>query len=567
VDIQSGTHTRLRNLTPILRYFWLATILFAVVLSARTAYRESLRTDEYAFACDPFGYLLMAKEIRESFNAGKRPDFRIESAQTRTLIEFMKSKNVPVAQWEEIVAPHAHHYFPRSDHVGVQYPPGTALTLAAFHQGTAIYRLNQATVGILLVIGVLAIGFAAWKKAWVTAGLLAVAFHVAFSVLTRINTLSFSINAILVPMLLTCLLALAAWWLQTTRPRLAWFAALGAGILLGFATLIRLPTLLVAPAFLFLLWPQSWRIGFKSLPLIFIVAFLLVGVLPVLVYQQQIAGAWYLSTYASVDAALPNVARVNENLPYFFGRGGPAAKDNWALGATVIGMMGFFLLRRDKADTEERSRLWRLLLSALLVWVLSAVFFVTHWVTGPHYMIPSIFAAVTLVAFGALLIESRTATRVDVRRATHWIALACVLFTGLIVVYRACSSRSTTPAPSQPIAHGPLKLTSELLDEHAWIWADLTTGTLWYYDGKPAFKIQFTDPQTRALLYKFVFDRGERQYLIQDSEEMQRFMKEIQQLGGTLELRGKLDHHPYFLVHWPDTGPVAGNHGASSTTN
>jgi len=88
------------------------------------------------------------------------------------------------------------------------------------------------------------------------------------------------------------------------------------------------------------------------------------------------------------------------------------------------------------------------------------------------------------------------------------------------------------------------------------VWADLTTGTLWYYDHKPAFKIQFTDPQTRALLFKFVFDRGEHQYLVQDSEEMQRFMKEIVQMGGTLEERGKIERHPYFLVHWPASGPA-----------
>jgi hypothetical protein len=91
------------------------------------------------------------------------------------------------------------------------------------------------------------------------------------------------------------------------------------------------------------------------------------------------------------------------------------------------------------------------------------------------------------------------------------------------------------------------------------VWADLLTGTLWYYHQKPAFKIQFSDPRTRALLFKHVFDRGDRQYLVQDSERMQTYINEIAQLGGSLELRGKIEGQPYFLVHWPATGPEIGN--------
>ena len=115
------------------------------------------------------------------------------------------------------------------------------------------------------------------------------------------------------------------------------------------------------------------------------------------------------------------------------------------------------------------------------------------------------------------------------------------------------------PAPPQAIAHNPVVLPPELADDHAWVWADLLTGTLWYYDSKPAFKIQFTNPETRALIFKFVFDRGEPQYLVQDSESMQQFMNEIVHQGGTLELRGKVDGQPYFLIHWPQGGPLVTN--------
>ena len=169
-----------RTIKRILPYAWIAAMLVAVWFSAQTAYRKSLNTQEYPFACDPFGYLLMAKEIRASVSEHRLPDFRIESTQTRLLIDFMKSKNVSVPQWEEMVAPHAHHYFPRTGYVGVQYPPGTGLTLAAFPEGTAVYRLNQTTVVILLLVATVAMGVAAWKKAWMSATLVAIAALLVF---------------------------------------------------------------------------------------------------------------------------------------------------------------------------------------------------------------------------------------------------------------------------------------------------------------------------------------------------------------------------------------------------
>jgi len=83
------------------------------------------------------------------------------------------------------------------------------------------------------------------------------------------------------------------------------------------------------------------------------------------------------------------------------------------------------------------------------------------------------------------------------------------------------------------------------------------TGSLWYYANKPAFKIQFTDEETRAQLFRFVWERGERQYLIQDSEQMKVYIAEIEKLGGKLELRGKVDGQPYYLVTWPNGVPSA----------
>jgi len=547
------------NLRSVLLYVWLGLNLAVVLLSAQAAYRKSLNTEEFPYACDSFGYLRMAEEIRASFRERRLPEFRLESNQTRLLIDFMKSKNVPVAKWEEVVAPHAHHYFPVSDHVGVQYPPGTGLVLAAFPEGTAVYRLNQITIAVFVLVGIAAIVIAAWKKVWVSIGLVTLAIYLAFTILGRIGALSFSINAALAPLLVTCLLVLVAATVQKTSYRLAWSAALAAGLLLGFCALIRLPAVLLAPAFLVLIWPATWRIRLNSLPVVFCAALLVAGFLPVLINQQHVAGAWYLSTYASVDAAAPTIARVRENLSYFFGFDGPASEDNWALMVALFGFAGFVLIR-PRRQPETSNLTWkRLALSALMAWLLSVVFFLTHAVTGAHYMIPSIVVTVMLLGFGALIIEAAHRGANTLRNEPRIVAALVVLevlFPAVAIVRGALTTRSPINAPAGPLAHPRIALPPELADGKAWVWADLLTGSLWYYASKPAFKIQFTDPPTRTLLYKFVFDRGERQYLIQDSEQMRTYVEEIVKLGGTLEPRGKVDGQLYFLVHWPKEGPA-----------
>jgi hypothetical protein len=132
-------------------------------------------------------------------------------------------------------------------------------------------------------------------------------------------------------------------------------------------------------------------------------------------------------------------------------------------------------------------------------------------------------------------------------------ALAAALVPGIVAVGWAWVSRPQAP-PSEASAYR-LDVPAELTDERAWVYADELTGPLWYYAGRPAHKIWWTDPATRALVYRFVFERGEPQYVVQDSESMQSVLNEIERMGGTVELRGEVDRFPYFLVRWPERGP------------
>jgi len=536
-----------------------ALLAFSFFYTLRYSRQESLRAEEYAYACDPFGYLRMAKQIRQAFSHGQWPQFKLESAQTETLIDFFRRQQLPLSSWEEVVAPHAHHYFSHTGSVGVQYPPGTGLALAVFPQGEAVYGLNRVVIIFFAVFGVGALLLAAWKQAWRSIGLLMLAFSFGLLLLASMGTRTFSINATLVPLLFTCLLSVLALWIDNSaHDKLAWLCAFLAGVALGFATLVRLPSFLLLPGFVVLLWPGFHRLfRLRSLALALVLGTILAGVLPVLINQHDVAGAWYLSTYADIDAAPPTLDRLWFNFPYFLGRG-PAAVDNRILLYAIVGFVGFVLLyvRRDSNAPNKLRLTWRrLALSAALLWLVSICYFLTHIVTAPHYMIPSIFATVTLLGIGTFALELADHNRFDSRRVVSWVALLLILAPGVVVLRRAWRLRS---APAEPViaqTHPPLLLPAELASEKAWIWADLLTGSFWYYANKPAFKIQISDPQTRAKLFRFVFDRGEPQYLIQDSEQMKVYMHEIGKLGGTLELRGRVDGRPYYLVVWPSEGP------------
>jgi hypothetical protein len=376
-------------------------------------------------------------------------------------------------------------------------------------------------------------------------------------VLARLGALSFSMNAVLVPIVLTCVFCLFALRFKTAeRDGAALLCALFAGLAIGFATMIRLPSFLLSAGFLVLLWPGWRNFRIKSLPVAFALGATITGVIPVVINQHNVAGAWYLSTYATVDAAPPTLERLGPNLSFFLGTG-DASIDNWALVASFIGLAGFLLLyvRRDSEQLNRLGLSWKqFVLAVVSLWLIPICYFLTHRITGAHHMISSIFATLTLIGFGALAIEitSNVTPRFETRRVLSWVALVLILWPGVVTFKHVWSERYLNPAPKKAITHAPILLPAELVDEKAWIWADLLTGSLWYYANKPAFKIQFTDEATRAMIFKFVADRGDRQYLIQDSEQMKVYIAEIEKLGGKLELRGKVDGQLYFLVTWPN---------------
>jgi MFS family permease len=548
------------KLSRIVVYLWMALLAFSLYISARTSLRRALQTEEYAYACDSFGYLRSAKELRRAYEQRTWPKFELESPQTRLLIDFMLQSKIPVTRWDEAIAPHAHHYAPQSGNVIDQYPPGTGLVLSMFPQGEAVYGLNRFVVWVFTLTGFAALVIAAWKRAWATIGLVVLALTVGLIVIGRLGALSFSMNAGLVPILLTSVFTLFAMRFKTAnRNRLAFLFTLLAGMSLGVATMVRLPSFLLSAGFLVLLWPGWRNLRIKSLPVVFALGVTIAGVLPVVINQQVAAGAWYLTTYSRADAEPPTLKYIGQSASYYLVNGW-GAEDNWALVAGAIGLIGFLMLylRRDSEASNRLGLSWkRFVIAVVLLWVPTLCYFLLHRINGPHYVLSALFATITLLGLGAFAIEitSNAALRFEPRRIVSWVALALILFPVAATLHRAWTQRDLRPAPASAITHAPILLPAELVDDKAWVWADLLTGSLWYYANKPAFKIQFTDPEVRAKMFKFVWERGERQYLIQDSEQMKVYIAEIEKLGGKLEMRGKVNGEPYFLVNWPSEGP------------
>jgi hypothetical protein len=330
----------------VLGCVWLCALGISLLLSAQTAYRKSMQVEEYPLGCDPFGYLRMAKDIRQAASQLELPRFSLESPQTRLLIDFMRSRNVPLPFWDEIVAPHAYHYFPQAGHVGVQYPPGTGMALALFPEGEAVRGLKRAVMWLFLATGLLLLMFAAARQSWVAAGFVMVAVNLGLEILGRIDTNSYSIDAMLMPLFLACMCVCAALWLRSATKGL-WQAGLVAfvsGSLLGVAILIRLPVIFLVPGFLLLLWPRSWYSRLHEIVIPFCLGVILLGVLPVLLHQERLAGAWYIPTYGLGDTASPTLAALGKNLVYYLG-GGEGSQDNGTLVLLLSGIGGLVAFR------------------------------------------------------------------------------------------------------------------------------------------------------------------------------------------------------------------------------
>jgi hypothetical protein len=188
---------------------WYLALILASITSGSIAWKYSARLNEFPFGCDSFGYLQMAKEFRIARGTSSMPNIKLRHVQISQMIEWLDRHFPNRAEWDEVVAPHAHHFFPNANSVGPQYPPGTAQILSYFKEGEAVARLNQATIIILGLFACLLVVLGFWLNRPLTTVVGITLIHAQFAILERVAHRSYSINAFLLPAWLLGLLIFA----------------------------------------------------------------------------------------------------------------------------------------------------------------------------------------------------------------------------------------------------------------------------------------------------------------------------------------------------------------------
>jgi len=544
----------------LLGFLWLVVLALALVVSAAGAYAKVNHVEEHAWGCDPFGYLRMAKEVRRGAARGEYPDYRLETLQARRLIEAMKVRGIPAKEWGEMVAPHAHHYFPLSDRIGVQYPPGTGLFLAIFPEGEAVHGMGHTVIAIFVGVGLGALVVAGVKRAWAAAGGVVFGLQVGLEMLAGLGAVSFSVNAVLAPIVVSLALVFIVLALRSAgRPFLGAAAAFAGGMIFGFAVLVRLPVLFLVPGAALLLVGFTRRTLLNSSLVAFGLGLSFGGVVPLLVHQQQITGAWNHSTYGSDDNSPPSLAVVEKNVECYF-RGGPGSQHNWAVPIALVGLLAVAVA--TWCQTQARPGAGRLLAAVALIGGISTAYFLTHKIAILYYQFPALLAVVVGLGLAGLFLQ---AGRPDLRHSEltphgQWrsagrgIALTIAFLPGVVAIEEAWGTRPRVPL-SVEVPPRRMEFPAELTDPSAWVFADLMTGPLWYYAEKPAYKVTFASAATRAAGFRIAFEHGGPQFIVRDCDSMQDVIHEVEQLGGQIEPRGMVDHNPYFRIRWPAAGP------------
>jgi hypothetical protein len=432
--------------------------------------------------------------------------------------------------------------------------------LSLFPEGKALHGLNRLVVAIFLVAGLVMLVVAGIKRLPLAAGFFVLALTLGLEIVAQLDNASFSMNSLLSPLLLSGLCLCGTWALRTDNMKsfyLAWLLIVLAGLFFGFAILARMPVVLLLPGVLLLLWPVSLRAVHKSAWVPFILGMFVGGILPLMVHQSRVAGAWYLPTYAHENTTPPSFGRVWENITYYFGPG-RSSTVNWALPVILVGCVGLILWSKRRETVAAPAAFlptlsWsRLIASAFTILAVSNVYFLTHEARIHYYPWPALFGAVLLLALGAFALENGPATTPRgggwLRRPLLLIGVILSLAPGLIVMGRVWSHYEPPSIENPP---KQFSIPEELADESAWVWACGLSGTFWYYAHKPTHRLTSTNADTRELVFKFVRGRGEPQYIVNDYPSMQAVLDEIIQMGGTLERRGEVDRYPYYLIHWP----------------
>jgi hypothetical protein len=294
-----------------------------------------------------------------------------------------KLKEIDFPEWNDVKRTPCHTWVPDADKYVLQYPPGTGFILSLFPAGFRIIPLYVLT-------SVVAGGFSLFALTYASTlyRLMLVAAFGDSAIYLMINPTKASYSV--APTMIVCALAgflTTKLFMGQPRHRLVLWALVG--LLIGLSVNFRLPNMFLAAgyclylagAFLLARSTETFQQGLS-----FCIAFL-IGIAPTLIANTINAGSPFSTTYGSVDVVPPElnseiVWRYVVDVQFIL----------LAIAAVWTGLLWHF--------NQTRTR-WIAVLVAINL-ALNLIFFMTHPIFTPYYIIPIDMLSLWTLLFATL---------------------------------------------------------------------------------------------------------------------------------------------------------------------
>jgi len=301
-----------------------------------------------------------------------------------------KLKAIGFAEWNVVSRVPCHTFIPAADKYVMQYPPGTGFALALFREGFQVIPLYVVANLTILAFALFAL-FRARDPA--SLGLAAVFGLAALYLMINPSKASYSVP----PTMMVCAAAgllTVRFFTAASRHRLLLIGL--TGFLIGLSVNFRLPNLFLAAgyclylagAFLLVRSRETFLHGVS-----FGIAFL-IGIAPTLIANTINAGSPFTTTYGGVDVAPPEL-KLDVLLSYL-------VDVQFTLLAISILWTGW-LWRIDRGRGRQIAVLVALNLAVNLI------FFMTHPIFTPYYIIPIDMLSLWTLLFATLDWRGRAA--------------------------------------------------------------------------------------------------------------------------------------------------------------
>ncbi|WP_087877682.1 hypothetical protein [Bradyrhizobium sp. ORS 285] len=371
----SMSRLRKAHLDFLLVLKWLGVAL-TIAVAASSIYSAS-KWSERRGVFDDIGYLRQAHLFQRFGLDGIDTDF------ARDDDNYFKDAATAIRPIEpnDPGRPFAHTYMPATGKLVIQYPPGTGALLALFPEGHQVAGLYTSSCLVVLLLAILLI---TRSQSWIQA--IACSLLGAASVLFFVSPLKSSYSA--APSVALCavlgFLTPALFDDRISRVRrLALFAA--AGAMLGGLVDLRIANVLLSGGYavVLLVLLLARRTGGLIASCGTMAVAFMIGISPTLMANWVNAGSPFRTTYGTADTQPPELTW--GPLTYYMND-----VQGFLLVIALVGSVAVFV----KSSRREGSIAAAV---AFLTAAISAIFFFTHTLVTPYYLMPAAMLSLWIV--------------------------------------------------------------------------------------------------------------------------------------------------------------------------